>query len=108
MQIILVPIGLCNKIEQLVRHFLWGGSKEQRQYSLVGWSMVTKPKADGGLGIFQLHHMNLTFNPENDSLTKKFRILKSIKLAQPSKVRLELIITLKHHEYQNNHVFNAL
>ncbi|XVF75341.1 hypothetical protein PTKIN_Ptkin13bG0180300 [Pterospermum kingtungense] len=61
MQIVLLPVGLCNKIEKLILNFLWGGGYKERTCSLVLWETVLKPKEVGGLGIKCLTSMNLAF-----------------------------------------------
>lgn len=48
MQTNLLPKGACNKIEQIIRGFIWNGMH------LVRWDKVTKTKAEGGLGIRNL------------------------------------------------------
>lgn len=53
MQTNLLPKGVCNKIEQIIRIFIWNGMH------LVRWDKVTMSKAEGGLGIRNLRQMNL-------------------------------------------------
>lgn len=60
-QTIMIPIGVCNKLEQLMRRFLWGGTEEQSKCSLVNWATMAKPNAKNGLGVRYLHQMNMSF-----------------------------------------------
>lgn len=41
--------GIANRLEQLLRIFLWVENEESRKVHLVRWSEVTKPKGVGGL-----------------------------------------------------------
>lgn len=61
MQICLLPIGLCDKIEKFIRGFIWGGANSKRTCSLVHCDVATQPKNLGGLGIRSLRNMNPTF-----------------------------------------------
>ena len=61
MQTTLLPMGICSKIEQIIRNFLWGGTNGARKCSLIKWEMVVKSKKAGGLGLRSLHQMNLAF-----------------------------------------------
>ena len=54
-------MGLCNKIDKLVRQFLWCSNTEQRKMHLISWEMLTKRKEHGGLGIITMHRANLAF-----------------------------------------------
>lgn len=77
MQSILLPIGVCNSIDKIVRRFLWGSTTHQRKCHLVQWNIVTKPKELGGLGLRSAKDMNMAFlaklgwrfiNSEKDAL----------------------------------------
>ena len=61
MQTTLIPMGICYKIEMLMRRFLWGGTTQQRATSPVSWDKVTTSIDCGGLGLKILHQMNLAF-----------------------------------------------
>ena len=61
MQTTLIPMGICYKIEMLMRRFLQGGTSQQRATSLVSWDKVTASIDCGGLGLKRLHQMNLAF-----------------------------------------------
>uniref|UniRef100_A0A251V012 Putative RNA-directed DNA polymerase, eukaryota n=1 Tax=Helianthus annuus TaxID=4232 RepID=A0A251V012_HELAN len=52
------PVKVIEKLEALMRNFLWGGSEEVRKMSWVAWDVVTRPKRYGGLGINKLKLVN--------------------------------------------------
>jgi hypothetical protein len=44
-----------------VQHnFLWGGLSKRRRISWVKWADIYKPKMDRGLGVRDLHLVNLS------------------------------------------------
>ena len=47
MQCAYLPINICNKIDMIVRKFLWGTSEEKRKMHLVNWDKVTQIVNDG-------------------------------------------------------------
>lgn len=54
MQAIMVPIGVCENIEQIVRRFVWGSSERVNQPTLVNWDSCCLSKWLGGLGMNKL------------------------------------------------------
>lgn len=44
------PKGICNKLIEIYRKFLWGGPKQQKKWAFCSWDSLTKPKEKGGLG----------------------------------------------------------
>ncbi|XP_019172513.1 PREDICTED: uncharacterized protein LOC109167899 [Ipomoea nil] len=61
MQTTLVPRGVIQSIERLIRSFLWGANEGERRCNLVNWNTVTRCKSNGGLGIQKLEEMNTAF-----------------------------------------------
>ena len=51
MQSVLLPSRILDKLDKISWNFLWGSSDSRRKMHWVGWDKVTKPKAEGGLGI---------------------------------------------------------
>eukprot|EP00253_Pinus_taeda_P019798 PITA_19798 len=51
LSIIAVPQGVCTKIREILRKFIWGGSSQQKKWTLVSWKHLTKRKEEGGLGL---------------------------------------------------------
>jgi len=45
------PKGVCTKMIEIYRKFLWGGPKQQKKWALCSWNNLTKPKEKGGLGL---------------------------------------------------------
>jgi len=45
------PKGICNKLVEIYRKFLWGGPKQQKKWALCSWDSLTRPKEKGGLGL---------------------------------------------------------
>ena len=55
-----LPVGVCNSIDKLLRTFLWYGTKEKQKVQTINWSIVTRSKNKGGLGIKIMQAMNKT------------------------------------------------
>ena len=55
-----MPEGVRQRIECTMRRFFWQGARtpETRGVALVAWSIITRPKSLGGLGIRQLRLTN--------------------------------------------------
>jgi hypothetical protein len=54
-----VPIEILNQVDKYRRHCLWkGGDINSKKPPLAAWSMVTKPKNRGGLGVINLRMQN--------------------------------------------------
>lgn len=50
-----LPIGIIEKLNKYLRHFLWRKfGVEKTRLALVSWDKVYKPKQQGGLGILDL------------------------------------------------------
>ena len=58
MQTVLLPQKICQHIDKLSCHFLWGDTDLRRQCPTVKWETVTLPKKAGGLGITSTQHRN--------------------------------------------------
>lgn len=53
------PINVIKKLEIIIRNFLWDGGVDRKKYHHVAWDIVLKPKNLGGLGVKDLHLMNI-------------------------------------------------
>ena len=53
-----IPTLVANRIEKLMRGFLWEGYEEGGGSHLVRWNLVTRSKEKGGLGIGNLEKKN--------------------------------------------------
>ena len=54
----LLPKRIINRVEQLIRDFLWKGHHQGRGVAKVAWKEVVKPHEEGGLGIKSLNEWN--------------------------------------------------
>ncbi|KAA3488057.1 RNA-directed DNA polymerase (Reverse transcriptase) [Gossypium australe] len=61
MQSLVIPKGVCDEIEMIVRQFIWGGSNGKSKPALVGWESICQPKTCGGLGLRYLQDHNTSF-----------------------------------------------
>ncbi|KAH1046922.1 hypothetical protein J1N35_037706 [Gossypium stocksii] len=61
MQSMMIPKGLCDEIEGMVRQFIWGASSGNRKIALVSWDSLCQPKSNGGLGLRSLQDHNTSF-----------------------------------------------
>lgn len=58
MSSIKLSVSTLNKLEQILRRFLWEGTMDKKSQHLVVWEKVCRPKAEGGLGIRKASEMN--------------------------------------------------
>ncbi|GMI86289.1 hypothetical protein HRI_002298200 [Hibiscus trionum] len=61
MQSTLLPKGVCDDIEKIVRQFVWGNSTFDRKISLVNWEVLRQPMENGGLGFRNMYAYNVAF-----------------------------------------------
>ena len=79
MQCTALPKKLLDNIDRVNRNFLWGSVDDAKKVHWVGWHKITKPKAEGGLGIQAakgrnqalLAKLNWRFRMEKDALWVK-------------------------------------
>jgi hypothetical protein len=58
--VLLAPKTTTNKIEELLRRFLWeGGRNNEKKLHLVSWDKIKKPKLEGGLQFRYVATQNL-------------------------------------------------
>ena len=58
--ILLAPCSVVNKIEGLLRKFIWeGGKGNDKKIHLVSWEKIKKPRNEGGLHVRSLPIQNL-------------------------------------------------
>lgn len=53
-QTAMIPIGVCKRIEQLVRQFVWGSANEAKNVALENWDTCYQPLNMGGLDLKKL------------------------------------------------------
>jgi hypothetical protein len=56
----LLPTGLCNHINTMIRKFWWGCKDGERKTAWVSWKEMCKPKNMGGLGFRDIELFNLS------------------------------------------------
>lgn len=59
MSIFPMPKGVIEKINKIIRAFLWHGEAEKKGIPMVSWDVVQLPKSMGGLSIGNILHKNL-------------------------------------------------
>ncbi|GJW37824.1 protein LAZ1 [Tanacetum coccineum] len=57
--VLVIPMGIINDIQQLIRGFLWCNGEYKRGKSKVAWDDICPPKHEGGLGLRSLEGYNL-------------------------------------------------
>ena len=55
---LLLPMRIINKVEQIMRDFLWKGHSNMKGGSKVAWKTVSRPFSEGGLGLKRLSDWN--------------------------------------------------
>jgi hypothetical protein len=53
-----VPKGVLKRLDYYRSRFFWQGDSEKKKYRLARWSIVCRPKEQGGLGIIDLEAKN--------------------------------------------------
>ena len=59
MSCFLLPRGLCQQIDTMLRKFFWGSMNGERKAVWVSWESLTMPKYLGGLGFRDIEMFNL-------------------------------------------------
>ncbi|KAJ1417011.1 Ribonuclease H-like superfamily [Sesbania bispinosa] len=58
MQSMLLPKGVCLRVERYCRDFIWGDKPHKKSWHFVPWEEFTLPKSKGGWGFQNLHSFN--------------------------------------------------
>eukprot|EP00253_Pinus_taeda_P016827 PITA_16827 len=58
LSIMATPLGICSKIREIMRKFIWGGANHQKKWALVSWKHLTERKEKGGLGLRDPEKLN--------------------------------------------------
>eukprot|EP00253_Pinus_taeda_P031160 PITA_31160 len=51
LSIMAAPIGICVRIREIIRNFIWRGADQKKKWALVSWCQLTERKEKGGLGL---------------------------------------------------------
>ncbi|KAK5835475.1 hypothetical protein PVK06_011164 [Gossypium arboreum] len=57
----LIPKGLCDEIEAMVRQFIWSSTNASKNIALVNWELICQTNAHSGLGVKALRDHNMSF-----------------------------------------------
>jgi hypothetical protein len=53
-----VPKGILDKLDFYRSRFFWQGDNHKKKYRLTKWTIIYRPKEQGGLGILDLENQN--------------------------------------------------
>lgn len=56
-----LPTSCCNKIEKMIRDFLWGSNELQKKISLIKWDSMCQPLQHGGCGLKDIESQKKAF-----------------------------------------------
>ena len=59
MSCFLIPKGLCEEIEGMIRKFWWGQRQDESKIAWVSWEKMCRAKSNGGMGFRNLQAFNL-------------------------------------------------
>eukprot|EP00253_Pinus_taeda_P022541 PITA_22541 len=45
------PLGICARIREIIRNFIWRGADQKKKWALASWCQLTERKEKGGLGL---------------------------------------------------------
>lgn len=60
-QSIIIPIGVCDQIEQIVGHFIWGSTNTKPKAALVKWDPYYQTFSKGRIGLQRLILQNTAY-----------------------------------------------
>eukprot|EP00253_Pinus_taeda_P019007 PITA_19007 len=58
LSIMATPIGICVRIREIIRNFIWRGADQKKKWALASWCQLTERKEKGGLGLRDLETLN--------------------------------------------------
>eukprot|EP00253_Pinus_taeda_P026017 PITA_26017 len=51
LSIMAAPLGICTRIREIIKNFIWRGADQKKKWALASWSQLTERKEKGGLGL---------------------------------------------------------
>eukprot|EP00253_Pinus_taeda_P018718 PITA_18718 len=51
LSIMAAPLGICARIREIIRNFIWRGADQKKKWALASWCQLTERKEKGGLGL---------------------------------------------------------
>lgn len=73
MKPMMVPLGVCEQIEQLVRRFIWGSTILEPKISFVRWDSYCQPIPKKGIG-----HRKMILQNESYLMTLAFSFVSKV------------------------------
>ncbi|CAN1172043.1 Putative ribonuclease H protein At1g65750 [Linum perenne] len=58
MQTLVLPVTVTNRIDAIIRNFVWGGSLVKFKVHLLAWDRICRPNDQGGLGLRKAKELN--------------------------------------------------
>eukprot|EP00253_Pinus_taeda_P014954 PITA_14954 len=68
LSIMAAPLGICTRIRDIIRNFIWRGADQKKKWALTSWSQLTERKEKGGLGLRDLEILNKRETPKGSSI----------------------------------------
>eukprot|EP00253_Pinus_taeda_P003073 PITA_03073 len=65
------PIGICVRIREIIRNFIWRGADQKKKWALASWCQLTERKEKGGLGLRDPETLNKDLARLNRDLVEK-------------------------------------
>lgn len=66
MSLLLVPVEICSKIENIMNGYWWGGGGEHKGIRWIKWRTLCDVKEVGGLEFHKLQEFNVAMLPKQD------------------------------------------
>ncbi|CAN1162607.1 Putative ribonuclease H protein At1g65750 [Linum perenne] len=61
MQTTVLPVSVTNRIDAIIRNFVWGCSLVKSKIHLLAWDHICRPKDQGGLGLRKARELNQAY-----------------------------------------------
>jgi hypothetical protein len=55
-----MPVKIKKNLDSIRCHFLWQDTSTKKRFALIKWTKICMPRQFGGLGILDLHCMNIS------------------------------------------------